>query len=442
MTAARVVAHGAGERVLGAAFDGHRQLQQALLAHARGRASVTLGAPSVTVPVLSNTTVFTSWAVSSASADLIEDAVGRPRPVPTMMAVGVARPSAHGHEMTSTLMACDMAVSSVEPPSIHTANVTTAMTMTTGTNTPDILSAIFSMGAFVDVASSTSRMMPASVVSSPTRSARMVNHPVRFTVAPVTASPGRLSTGTLSPVITDSSTVPEPSSRVPSTGARPRPRAHRQHVARAHRLHRDALLAAVHKPRGLLRREAHELGDGVGGLALRARLEVLAQRDEREDHGRRLEVQVHGRQVRGVQVARAQRDADLVDGVDAVHRGRRRAERDERVHVRRAVEQRLEAHAEELEVDEHDGQQQQELRERERRHVLVPQEEPGQRPAEHVSHRQVEQGDREHGRHDEAHANMLGLGGRVGHGARLGHTAPRALPQPPLAPAGTRAAAP
>ena len=179
---------------------------------------MTLGAPSVTVPVLSSTTVFTSWAVSSASADLMRMPLVAPRPVPTMMAVGVARPSAHGHEMTSTLMACDMAVSSVEPPSIHTANVTTATTMTTGTNTPDILSAIFSMGAFVDVASSTSRMMPASVVSSPTRSARMVNHPVRFTVAPVTASPGRLSTGTLSPVITDSSTVPEPSSRVPSTG--------------------------------------------------------------------------------------------------------------------------------------------------------------------------------------------------------------------------------
>ena len=179
---------------------------------------MTLGAPSVTVPVLSSTTVRTSWAVSSASADLTRMPLVAPRPVPTMMAVGVARPSAHGHEMTSTLMACDSATSSVAPPSIHTANVTTAMTITTGTNTPDILSAIFSMGAFVEVASSTSRMMPASAVSSPTRSARIVNHPVLFRVAPVTRSPGRLSTGTLSPVITDSSSVPEPSSSVPSTG--------------------------------------------------------------------------------------------------------------------------------------------------------------------------------------------------------------------------------
>lgn len=157
---------------------------------------MTLGAPSVTVPVLSSTTVRTSWGgFPSASADLTRMPLVAPRPVPTMMAVGVARPSAHGHEMTSTLMACDSATSSVAPPSIHTANVTTAMTITTGTNTPDILSAIFSMGAFVEVASSTSRMMPASAVSSPTRSARIVNHPVLFRVAPVTRSPGRLSTG-------------------------------------------------------------------------------------------------------------------------------------------------------------------------------------------------------------------------------------------------------
>ena len=141
-----------------------------------------------------------------------------PRPVPTMMAVGVARPSAHGQLMTSTEMACVSAVDTSLDSAIHKMNAATAMQMTTGTNTPAILSAIFSMGAFVDVASSTRRMMPASVVSAPTRSARMANHPVVFTVAPVTASPGRLPTGTLSPVMTDSSTTPSPSSTTPSTG--------------------------------------------------------------------------------------------------------------------------------------------------------------------------------------------------------------------------------
>ena len=67
--------------------------------------SVTLGLPSVTVPVLSSTTVFTVCAVSSASADLIRMPFSAPLPVPTMMAVGVASPSAQGQEITSTAIA-------------------------------------------------------------------------------------------------------------------------------------------------------------------------------------------------------------------------------------------------------------------------------------------------------------------------------------------------
>ena len=139
-----------------------------------GSTSVTLGVPWVTVPVLSSTTVRTSWAPSSASADFTRMPLLAPRPVPTMMAVGVASPSAQGHDITSTEMACDRADSSPAPSTIHTANVPSAMTMTTGTNTPLMRSAIFSMGALELVASSTRRMMPASVVSSPTRVARMV----------------------------------------------------------------------------------------------------------------------------------------------------------------------------------------------------------------------------------------------------------------------------
>ena len=142
-----------------------------------------------------------------------------PRPVPTMMAVGVARPKAHGQLMTSTEMACVSArETSPAETSIQTTNVTSATAITAGTKIPAILSATFSMGALVEVASSTRRMMPASVVSAPTRSARMANQPVVFTVAPVTASPACLPTGTLSPVMTDSSTTPSPSSTMPSTG--------------------------------------------------------------------------------------------------------------------------------------------------------------------------------------------------------------------------------
>ena len=58
------------------------------------------------------------------------------------------------------------------------------------------------------------------MVSAPTRSARMTNDPVPFTVPPATASPGCLCTGTGSPVIIDSSTALAPSMSLPSTGIR------------------------------------------------------------------------------------------------------------------------------------------------------------------------------------------------------------------------------
>ena len=56
------------------------------------------------------------------------------------------------------------------------------------------------------------------MVSLPTRSARIRSHPVPLTVAPMTLSPMRFSTGMDSPVIIDSSTALRPSITVPSVG--------------------------------------------------------------------------------------------------------------------------------------------------------------------------------------------------------------------------------
>ena len=64
--------------------------------------ATTLGLPSVKVPVLSMTSVSTFSSRSSASAFLISTPDCAPRPTPTMMDIGVARPSAHGHAMMST----------------------------------------------------------------------------------------------------------------------------------------------------------------------------------------------------------------------------------------------------------------------------------------------------------------------------------------------------
>ena len=57
-----------------------------------------------------------------------------PRPVPTMMAVGVARPSAQGQEMTRTEMAHVSAKEKSRPRKSHTTSVRRAMPITTGTN--------------------------------------------------------------------------------------------------------------------------------------------------------------------------------------------------------------------------------------------------------------------------------------------------------------------
>ena len=111
------------------------------------------------VPVLSMTTTFTLWAVSRASADLMRMPLDAPRPVPTMMAVGVASPKAQGQETTSTDTAMVMANSKVAPQISHPTIASRAIPMTIGTKIPAILSANLAIGALELVASSTSRII-------------------------------------------------------------------------------------------------------------------------------------------------------------------------------------------------------------------------------------------------------------------------------------------
>ena len=63
---------------------------------------VTRGRPSVSVPVLSTTSVSTASRTSTARASRIRIPAAAPRPVATMIDIGVARPSAHGQAMIST----------------------------------------------------------------------------------------------------------------------------------------------------------------------------------------------------------------------------------------------------------------------------------------------------------------------------------------------------
>ena len=70
------------------------------------------GLPSVSVPVLSTTSVVICSSSSSASAFLNSTPASAPRPVPTMIDIGVASPSAHGHAMMRTAIALTSAYAS------------------------------------------------------------------------------------------------------------------------------------------------------------------------------------------------------------------------------------------------------------------------------------------------------------------------------------------
>jgi hypothetical protein len=74
------------------------------------------------------------------------------------------------------------------------------------------------IAALLACASCTSLTMLDSTVSGPTRPARISTSPLPFTLPPITASPGCFVTGSASPVMSDSSALLLPASRVPSAG--------------------------------------------------------------------------------------------------------------------------------------------------------------------------------------------------------------------------------
>ena len=104
---------------------------------------MSLGLPSVRVPVLSTTSVVTFSNRSSASAFFTRTPSCAPRPTPTMMDIGVARPRAHGQAMMRTATAQTMACASFGcgPSHIHRMKLSAEIASTTGTKMPATLSA-------------------------------------------------------------------------------------------------------------------------------------------------------------------------------------------------------------------------------------------------------------------------------------------------------------
>ena len=301
--------------------------------------------PVVTVPVLSSTIVSTRRVDSSTSGPLIRMPSWAPRPVPTIRAVGVASPRAHGQAMIRTATAAVNAAVSPASAPIQNPRVATDSAITIGTKIPETRSARRWTCALPFCASSTSRAIWASWVSAPTRVARTTSRPPALTVAPTTGSPTPTSTGTDSPVSIEASTAESPSSTTPSVATfSPGRTTNRIPTASWSVGIRISTPWAVAEDGDVLGAELEQRPQRGAGAPLGAGLEVAAGEDERRHAGGGLEVDVagavgaldgelervgHARGAGGTPEQRVERPAE----------GGQDAHRDQGVHGRGAVPQ-------------------------------------------------------------------------------------------------------
>src|SRR3990167_3229380 len=104
--------------------------------------SATSGFPLVKVPVLSKTIALILQALSRGSPPFTKIPCSAPTPVPTIIAVGVARPKAQGQAITITAVKAIKAKDKVDPNTKNqTTKVNAAIAITAGTNQAEMLSA-------------------------------------------------------------------------------------------------------------------------------------------------------------------------------------------------------------------------------------------------------------------------------------------------------------
>ena len=177
------------------AFAARRSMSSSVNLLSYDTVSATCGLPQVRVPVLSNATRFIRDSLSSASPERMIMPYLAAFPMPAITAVGVASMNAQGQNTTSTVTA--LMKSCVASP------VMTAQESAMTTSHVAQRSAAFTIGALFSSASLVRRTMRCRELSSLSRSHLIVNVPNRFIVPLDTVSPAVLSTGRLSPVMTD-----------------------------------------------------------------------------------------------------------------------------------------------------------------------------------------------------------------------------------------------
>ena len=142
-------------------------------------------------------------------------------------------------------------------------------------------------------------------------------------MAPTTSSPGSTSTGADSPVSSERSTHDDPCFTIPSAGIVSPGRTTTSCPGRSSSIG-DPPFRPVDQQRRRLRPTVEQRPRCVGGASASACLEHLADEDQRDDHGGRVEVVVVSRPSR--------------IGSGAVPVRRQRAERDQRIHRGRTVQ--------------------------------------------------------------------------------------------------------
>ena len=325
---------GRGKRVLGASLDGGNPRERGVAGRPRRQTphASTRGVPSVSVPVLSSTTVSTDASRSSGSPPLMRTPAAAPRPLATMTAVGTARPIAHGQAMISTATAAVSACTSdggsgTTPPDVKVA---TAIEITTGTKTRgDAIGQALDRGLRAlrvahqpdDLGEHARRARPWSP--------RSRRRPAVLTVAPITRSPGCLSTGIDSPVSIDSSTAPVPADD-DAVHRKALARPDEDDVARPHAGDGHVLLAAIAPDAGGRRLERRHLAQRPRGLPLGARLHRVAEQHQRDDQDDGFVVDVGSA---AALLKRVRRER----GGQRIEERRAGADRDQRVHVGVAV---------------------------------------------------------------------------------------------------------
>ena len=123
-------------------------------------------------------------------------------------------------------------------------------------------------------------------------------------------------------------------------------------------------------------------------------LQHLSHRDQRQDHGRRLEVKLMHVGHDALQVAVHLSRRHGKQGVQAVAKGRRRSKGHQRIHIGRSVDQAFKSADKKLLVDHHDDSCQQKLG-NPYRHVIFCQRRRKRPVPHHMSHRQIHQRNQE-----------------------------------------------